>query len=135
MKLTSTIKLRPDFLYLAPLLNVIMLLMIFFLVNSSLVVQGGIAVEQPPSASALRPFERAHVLTVTAGQEPTFYFNKEKIELADLPEKLQEPKNRETSRRVIISADLLVTHGMVVKIQDIIWAAGCQAAIATTLAQ
>lgn len=133
MKLTSNIKLRPDFLYLAPLLNVIMLLLIFFLVNSSLVVQGGTRVELPLSASALKPLERAHVLTVTAGSVPAYYFNKEKIELADLSKKLQ--LNRETSRHVIISADLLVSHGMIVKIQDMIWAAGCQPAIATSLAQ
>jgi hypothetical protein len=31
MKLESTLKVRPDFLYLAPLLNVVGLLLLFFL--------------------------------------------------------------------------------------------------------
>lgn len=132
MKLTSNLKLRPDFLYLAPLLNVVMLLMIFFLVNSSLVVQGGTRVELPVSASTLRPLEHAHVLTVTAGVEPEMYFNKEKIFLADLATKLQAGK--ETSRHVIINADALVSHGRVTQLQDIIWAAGCQPAVAASLA-
>lgn len=132
MKLTSNLKLRPDFLYLAPLLNVVMLLMIFFLVNSSLVVQGGTRVELPVSASTLRPLEHAHVLTVTAGTEPEMYFNKGKISLAELPAKLQAGK--ETSRHVIINADALVSHGRITELQDLIWAAGCQPALATSLA-
>lgn len=132
MKLTSNLRLRPDFLYLAPLLNVVMLMMIFFLANSALVVQGGTRVELPVSESTLRPLERAHVLTVTAATEPEIYFNKEKILLADLPARLEA--GRETSRHVIINADALVPHGRVTHLQDLIWAAGCQPAVATSLA-
>ncbi len=162
MKLQSTLKLRPDFLFVAPLLNVVLLLLIFFLVTSSLVVQGGSRVQLPESASTLRPLERAHVLTVTAQRaaavvesvvpvpvdqeaisgdevapvavdfEPVLYFNKEKVTMAELPAKLQAA--RTVSRHVIISADVLVSHGRVVALQDMIWAAGCQPAIATSLA-
>lgn len=162
MKLQSTLKLRPDFLFVAPLLNVVLLLLIFFLVTSSLVVQGGSRVQLPESASTLRPLERAHVLTVTAQRamltsedstlmttdqdavdgeeetlpavdfEPVIYFNKERVTMAELPAKLQA--GRSVSRHVIISADVLVSHGRVVALQDLIWAAGCQPAIATSLA-
>jgi biopolymer transport protein ExbD len=159
MKLQSTLKLRPDFLFVAPLLNVVLLLLIFFLVTSSLVVQGGSRVELPVSSSTLRPMERAHVLTVTAqrilppklatpvtvedasGTEPAapeedlgsvMYFNKEKVTLAELPAKLKASLS--ISPHVIINADVLVSHGRVVELQDIIWAAGCQPAIATSLA-
>jgi biopolymer transport protein ExbD len=162
MKLQSTLKLRPDFLFVAPLLNVVLLLLIFFLVTSSLVVQGGFRVQLPESASTLRPLERAHVLTVTAQRavpaagssapatvdqdagngdeaappvvdfEPVLYFNKEKVTMGELPAKLEA--GRSVSRHVIISADVLVSHGRVVALQDLIWAAGCQPAIATSLA-
>ncbi|MBP7948579.1 MAG: biopolymer transporter ExbD [Verrucomicrobiales bacterium] len=129
MKLTSTLSHRTDFLYLAPLLNVILLLLIFFLLNSSLVVPAGVRVELPMSASSLRPLERAQVLTLTAGENPEIYLGREKVMLADLPAKLQAAK--QASRQVIISADALAPHGLVVKVQDIIWAAGCQPAIAS----
>ncbi len=159
MKLQSTLKLRPDFLFVAPLLNVVLLLLIFFLVTSSLVVQGGSRVELPVSASTLRPMEGAHVLTVTAQRIPApkptvpvtvedvrgtdppapkeepasvMYLNKEKVTLAELPAKLKAGLG--ISRQVIINADVLVSHGRVVELQDIIWAAGCQPAIATSLA-
>ncbi len=132
MKLTSNLKLRPDFLYLAPLLNVVMLLMIFFLANSALVVQGGTRVELPISGSTLRPLEHAHVLTVTAGVDPEMYFNKERVTLSDLRSRLEA--GREKSRHVIINADALVSHGLVTQLQDLIWEAGCQPAIATSLA-
>jgi biopolymer transport protein ExbD len=160
MKLQSTLKLRPDFLFVAPLLNVVLLLLIFFLVTSSLVVQGGSRVQLPESASTLRPMDQAHVLTVTAqrvvpanvaapvtvdqdvsGAEPVragqddasvMYFDKEKVTIAELPAKLKAGLS--ISPHVIISADVLVSHGRVVELQDLIWAAGCQPAIATSLA-
>lgn len=161
MKLQSTLKLRPDFLFVAPLLNVVLLLLIFFLVTSSLVVQGGSRVELPRSASTLRSMDRAHVLTVTAqravkeeekatapavtqevtgGQEPAvrtqdfepvMYFDKERVTLADLPQKIKA--GNDVSLHVIISADELVPHGRVVQLQDIIWQAGGLPAIATSL--
>jgi biopolymer transport protein ExbD len=43
MKLHSTIRIRPDFLYLAPLLNVVLLLMVFFLLNSQEIAIGDLA--------------------------------------------------------------------------------------------
>jgi biopolymer transport protein ExbD len=132
MKLTSTLKLRPDFLYLAPLLNVVMLMMIFFLVNSSLVVQGGIRVELPVSASTLRPLDGAHVLTLTAGADAAMYLNKERVSLSELPARFQEAKK--SSRHIIINADSLVSHGRVTEIQDLVWAAGCLPAVASALA-
>jgi biopolymer transport protein ExbD len=165
MKLQSTLKLRPDFLFVAPLLNVVLLLLIFFLVTSSLVVQGGVRVELPISASTLRSMDHAHVLTVTAqraptaapvkpapavtkeatsaleaavvppeNSEPMLYLNREKITLAALPQRLKDPAITNVSRQVIINADVLVSHGRVIELQDIIYAAGCQPAIATSQA-
>lgn len=131
MKLTSTLKLRPDFLYLAPLLNVVILLLIFFLVNSSLVVQGGSRIELPLSPSSLRAMERAHVVAIPAGDEAEIYFNRKKTTLAELPNLLK--KERAKCRQVIVSADALVSHGRVMDIQNMIWAAGCQPAVASRL--
>lgn len=131
MKLTSTLKLRPDFLYLAPLLNVIMLMLIFFLVNSSLVVQGGTGVELASTTSTLPRLERAHVLAVPAGEEMGLFFNKEKIGLTDLPSLLQKGKG--ISLDVIIAADSLVSTGRIAEIREIIWAAGCRPAEAGKL--
>ncbi len=159
MKLESTLKLRPDFLFVAPLLNVVLLLLIFFLVTSSLVVQGGSRVELPSSPSTLRPLEKALVLIVTAQRptppavkpvpvkqslreptspatppvnpEPIMYLNKEKVTLQELPARLS--MERSISRLVIIHADVLVSHGRVIELENIIWEAGCQPAIATSL--
>ena len=92
MKLQSSIRIRPDFLYLAPLLNVVLLLMVFFPLNSSLVVRSGIRVDLPVSGSSLKQVERAHVVTITAEDSPRVLLNSQGIAIGDLPGRLAEVK-------------------------------------------
>lgn len=129
MKLHSTLTLRPDFLYLAPLLNVVLLLLIFFLLNSNLVVRSGIRVELPVSQSSLKPVERAHVITITAGETPTVWLNDKIIFTGDLQAGLEAIKTE--TRFVVVNADQSVPHGMVQRVQNAVLAAGCELAMGT----
>ncbi len=131
MKLTSNLKLRPDFLYVAPLLTVVMLLLIFFLLNSRLVVQSGLKVELPLSTSSLRQWENAHVITVTAGRTPMIFFNGEPLSLESLPIRLQQAKTR--SQHVLLNADAMAAHGTLISIQDAVLSAGYQLGVGTGL--
>jgi biopolymer transport protein ExbD len=132
MKLHSTLTLRPDFLYLAPLLNVVLLLLIFFLLNSNLVVRSGIRVELPVSQSSLKPVERAHVITITAGETPTVWLNDKIIFTGDLQAGLEAIKTE--TRFVVVNADQAVPHGMVQRVQNAVLAAGCELAMGTQVA-
>ncbi len=131
MKLQSTLTLRPDFLYLAPLLNIVLLLLIFFLLNSNLVVRSGIRVELPVSQSSLKPVERAHIITITAGETPSVWLDDRPIYTGDLAAALQAVKA--TSPYVVINADQEVPHGMVQRVQNAVLAAGCELAMGTAV--
>jgi biopolymer transport protein ExbD len=123
MKLHSSIRIRPDFLYLAPLLNVVLLLMVFFLLNSSLVVRSGFRVDLPVSGSSLKPVERAHVVTITSQESPRILLNSQEIAVGDLPARLLEVKKE--SRYVIINADSTAAHGLWQRVVNAIAEAGC----------
>ena len=129
MKLQSTLTLRPDFLYLAPLLNIVLLLLIFFLLNSTLVVRSGIRVQLPVSQSSLKLVERAHIITIQAGDTPSVWLNDNLIFTGDLAAALEAVKSE--TRNVVVNADQAVPHGMVQRVQNAVLAAGCDLAIGT----
>jgi biopolymer transport protein ExbD len=129
MKLQSTLTLRPDFLYLAPLLNIVLLLLIFFLLNSNLVVRSGIRVQLPVSQSSLKLVERAHIITIQAGDSPSVWLNDQPIFTGDLAAALEAVKSE--TRNVVVNADEAVPHGMVQRVQNAVLAAGCELAMGT----
>jgi biopolymer transport protein ExbD len=129
MKLQSTLTLRPDFLYLAPLLNIVLLLLIFFLLNSTLVVRSGIRVQLPVSQSSLKLVERAHIITIQAGDTPSVWLNDKPIFTGDLAAALEAVKSE--TRNVVVNADQAVPHGMVQRVQNAVLAAGCDLAMGT----
>lgn len=129
MKLQSTLTLRPDFLYLAPLLNIVLLLLIFFLLNSNLVVRSGIRVQLPVSQSSLKLVERAHIITIQAGDSPSVWLNDQPIFTGDLAAALEAVKSE--TRNVVVNADKAVPHGMVQRVQNAVLAAGCELAMGT----
>ena len=129
MKLQSTLTLRPDFLYLAPLLNIVLLLLIFFLLNSTLVVRSGIRVQLPVSQSSLKLVERAHIITIQAGDTPAVWLNDKPIFTGDLAAALETVKSE--TRNVVVNADQAVPHGMVQRVQNAVLAAGCDLAMGT----
>ena len=129
MKLQSTLTLRPDFLYLAPLLNIVLLLLIFFLLNSTLVVRSGIRVQLPVSQSSLKLLERAHIITIQAGDSPSVWLNDKPILTGDLAAALEALKSE--TRNVVVNADQAVPHGMVQRVQNAVLAAGCDLAMGT----
>ena len=131
MKLHSTLTLRPDFLYLAPLLNVVLLLLFYFLLSSSMVVRSGIRVELPVSGSSLQPMERAHVITVQAGPVPAVWLNEKEVFTGDLQAALEAVKGE--TRYVVVNADVAVSHGLVMRVQAAVLAAGCELALGTQM--
>jgi biopolymer transport protein ExbD len=123
MKLESTIRVRPDFLYLAPLLNVVLLLMVFFLVNSNLVVRSGMRVDLPVSGSSVKVSEHAHVVTITGDAEPRVLLNNREISVGDLATDLVELKKE--SRDVAVNADSHAPAGMLLRVWNEVLKAGC----------
>jgi len=129
MKLESNLPKQSPWLYTAPLLNTILLLLVYFLFTSDFVVQSGISVEHPESNSRLTGFDRAHIITVAAGTDSALYFDGARISQMELREKLKA--NREGERRAIIHADKQAPHGRVIEIGNIALDLGYEVAYST----
>ncbi len=130
MKLESTLNFRADLLYVAPLFNALLLLLLYFLVNSSLVVRSGVRVDLPVSGSSLKSMQNAHVVTITTGpQGPIVLFNETQIATGDLPAQLAAGRN--ISRNIIVNADANAPQGMTQRVLNEIIAAGCDAFLGT----
>ncbi|MEM0969431.1 MAG: biopolymer transporter ExbD [Verrucomicrobiota bacterium] len=116
MKLQSTLRDHAGFLYIAPVMDVVLLLLVFFLLSTSFVLQSGVRVSVPKSASSLPRMDQFHVITVMAGSSPRLFFNDEEISFPELGEKLEEADA--AIREVIVRADELAAFGVVMRVSE-----------------
>lgn len=122
MKLESTLHTKPGMGYIAPLLDVVMLLLIFFLLSSQFIQRSGFAVDLPFSRSTLESLADADVITIPTGTERLVLLNDGRVALIQLGDKLK--LRAETDRQVVIRADKSTPHGRVVNIINIARDAG-----------
>lgn len=128
MKLESTLR-KPSWLFhLAPVIDVILMLLIFFLLGSAFMVRSGVSVSLPRSASTLEGFSSARVLTISAGTPPILLLDGTRVAISDLEEELAA---KGEGNRLIIRADELATHGLVMKVANMAMTAGYELAFAT----
>lgn len=130
MKLESHLPKQSPWLYITPLLNAILLLLVYFLFSSGFVVQSGITVEKPQSSSRLTGFDRAHIITVAAGTDAPVYLDGRRVSLLELRQRLEQQRDGE--RRVIIHADRQAPYGRVVEVSNVALELGFEAAHSTT---
>ena len=116
-------------LYTAPLMDVILLLIIFFLFCSNLVLKSGVEVNLPSSSSALPSAEDAHIVTLIPSETGEFYFNDERVGLEALKLRLGDALKR--SNQVVILGDEVVPYGVVMGVAQVILDAGFEVSFAT----
>lgn len=116
-------------LQVAPWVNVVLLLLLFFMVNSSYVVQPGVRLQLP-----LAPFTdgaRYGSLVVTIPQEGMFFFADQRLTLDGLASELQKAGREQPDTSLVIEADRRVSHGTLVQVyhmalgaglRDVLWA-------------
>lgn len=129
MKLESTLTDRAGLLYTGPLMDVILLLLIFFLFGSNFVLKSGVEVELPRSSSVLPSAEDANIITLIPEDTSEFYFNDERIDLSELDSKLDEALPR--SNEVILLGDEAVSYGTIMNISQLVLKKGFELSFAT----
>ena len=117
---------------MTPLVDVVFLLLIFFMLSTSLSVNPGIKIDLPKS-SAEQVKKKKTTLRVAIEAGGRIYLEGKKLSLSQLREKFQAVgKEQGDEALVIIEADKKVYHGLVVKVMDAAKSAGLnKLAIAT----
>lgn len=116
MKLTRTTSYSWGWLCVFPLLDVIFILILFFLLSSNFVLQPGISVSVPFSRFTLGPQVNQQIISITGGANASIYFRDQKVTLKQLEPLLEAAKNE--GRPIIIKADRLTPYETVVAVTN-----------------
>ena len=130
MKLESHLPKQSPWLYITPLLNGILLLLIYFLFSSGFIVQSGITVEKPKSRSRLTGFDHAHIVTLAAGNDAPMYFDGKRVTWAELHAELKA--RRDGERRIILHTDRQAPTSRFTEVSSLALEMGYELALSTT---
>lgn len=116
---------------IAPLIDVVFILLLFFLVTATLVQDAGVPVERP-SASTSRAL-RAEAMRVTLAPSGAAYVDGMMVDDGVLRERLAAYVRQNPDASVVIIPDRTVPSGRLVEVMDQARAAGAEdVALATT---
>lgn len=110
---------------IAPLVDVVFLLVIFFAVSTSFLDTAGLKLELPTSSSTAS--REPQDITVLLGADGTLSLDGEFLQAEQLGERLADLMERSERKLVILRADTSTPHGEVVRVMDMIREAGAQA--------
>ncbi len=104
-------------LEMTPLIDVVLMLVIFFMLTTTFVLSPGIEVDLPRGHTSQEPRERDAIITMT--QDGSIYFQQAQVSLETLRAVLKRARDNQPELRLVIKADRLVPHGRVVAVMDI----------------
>ena len=120
-------------LNIAPLIDIVFLLLIFFMLSSHFVTQPGIKISLPKAITAkLHPEED---IIVFISEDNTLYLNEEAVTLDNILSKLRKSLEQAEEKTVIIRADEKIDLGLAVRVMDIAKQAEAEGLVISTKAE
>ena len=110
---------------LAPLIDVIFLLVIFFAVSTTFLETAGLQLELPESSSTAK--REIEDITVFLGADGELSLGDETVDEEQLKERLRAAMDETDRKVVVLRADTHTEHGAVVEIMDLIRDSGAEA--------
>jgi biopolymer transport protein ExbD len=101
---------------LTPLIDVVLMLVIFFMLTTTFVLTPGMQVDLPQGRASQRTGEKDAVVIIT--QDGTMYYDDERMEIQTLQAALQRALQLRPGLRLVIQADKSAQHGRVVEVMD-----------------
>ncbi len=108
---------RKVVLNITSLIDVLFLLLIFFMVSSTFLEQPGIKLELPHAQNSEVVQQKDYTLFVD--KEGEMFLNSDPVDLKALEGKLKESLPKMEDGALILKADQEASHGLVVKIMDV----------------
>jgi biopolymer transport protein ExbD len=108
---------RKVLINITSLIDVLFLLLIFFMVSSTFLEQPGIRLELPDARSAVVTEQRDYILYVDP--EGRMFLNEEEVDTETLGDRLKEALPAMREGALILKADRRVPHGDIVRVMDI----------------
>jgi len=127
MKLSRTVNYNPALFNLIPLVNVLFLLLIFFALSTTFVLQPGISVTLPSSPFSIVPQRNPQIISITAG--PAIFFRDQKLSIDELGRSLADSQIK--NRTLIIKADRDTPYDLIMKVMNLGLQLGFSVVLAT----
>ena len=109
---------------IAPLVDVVFLLVIFFAVSTTFLETAGLKLELPSSTSTAK--REPQVLTVLLAEDGTLSYDGMTLDRQELAGRLKSALEAAERKVVVLRADRLARHGDVVAVMDVIQDAGAE---------
>lgn len=111
-----------DAINLTPLIDMVFILLIFFLVTTSFIRESAVAVQRPKAATAVPQQDAAVIITITADEQ--IWLHDASIDIRLLRARLEQLGLANPAQAAIILADAHTSTGLLVKVMDQLRLAG-----------
>ncbi len=119
MKLKTGFENKKARIEMIPLIDIVFLLLVFFIYAMlSMTVQRGVKVSVPKSLTGRVNHEEYISITINAKNET--FFNKEKIDIKNLPDRIKQIKSSKPDQKVYINGDEKAGLGVAIEILDLL---------------
>lgn len=109
---------------MTPMLDVVFIMLIFFIVTASFVKESGIDVNRPEAATAVKK-NRANIL-VAISDKGEIWINKRKVDVRAVQANIERLYAENPQGTVVIQADKKATTDVLIKVMDASRAAGIE---------
>ena len=107
---------------MTPMLDVVFIMLIFFIVTASFVKEAGIDVNRPEAATAVKQ-DRANIL-IAISDTGEIWINKRRVDVRAVQANIERPHAENPQGTVVIQADQKATTDTLIKVMDASRAAG-----------
>ncbi|MFM2485044.1 ExbD/TolR family protein [Celerinatantimonas yamalensis] len=118
---------------LTPMLDIVFIMLIFFIVSTSFVQESGVKVERPVASTATKQSQSAQVIGLSENGQ--IWLNHQRIDVRLLSASINQIKASQPRFAVIIEADKRATTGALISVIDILRQAGIPYRVATQKSQ
>ena len=108
---------------LAPLIDIVFVLLIFFAVSSSLISKNqGIPLDLPQASTVEN---KDPGITISITPDSTIYINKTKVLLSQIPNIIKQHMEEDPLIQVMLNADKTLSYSIIIDVLDHIRLSGC----------
>jgi biopolymer transport protein ExbD len=130
VKIQRTPSLHPALMFIAPSLNVVLLLVFYIILSTSFLLQPGVMVDVPQSPFLLAPQRNPLIISIAAAPLSSIYFENDAVTFDELRTKLKEYGGR--NHTVIIKTDRRSAVEQLAQVMTVSMSLGYPTVIATS---
>jgi biopolymer transport protein ExbD len=101
---------------ITPMLDIVFIMLIFFIVTTSFIKETGIEPQRPEAETAYKQ-ERGNIL-IAINSVGDVWMNKRKVELGQVRQMVEQAKNESPESSVVIIADEKASTGVLIDLMD-----------------